>query len=104
MRQQDPLELFVVMLSSINSMINPFLYALLGDKFRVYMKKALCCGRGADKGRRYQSGTTTNSRDSTRLTLRTFVWKKIVREQRQLVGRPRRQNSAPRQDETRGQY
>ncbi|XP_078661985.1 somatostatin receptor type 2-like [Branchiostoma floridae x Branchiostoma belcheri] len=70
--EQDPLELFVSMLSSINSMINPFLYALLGDKFRVYMKKALCCGRGADKGRgsRYQSGTTT-----TRLTQRTCVSK-----------------------------
>ncbi|KAI8495081.1 hypothetical protein Bbelb_270670 [Branchiostoma belcheri] len=64
--QQDPLELFVVMLSSINSMINPFLYALLGDKFRVYMKKALCCGRGADKGRRYQSGTTTNTSHNRR--------------------------------------
>ncbi|CAH1242101.1 SSTR2 [Branchiostoma lanceolatum] len=40
----DPLELFVAMLSSTNSMINPFLYALLGDKFRIYMKKVLCCG------------------------------------------------------------
>ncbi|XP_078581965.1 somatostatin receptor type 5-like [Branchiostoma floridae x Branchiostoma japonicum] len=51
----DPLEMFVAMLSSTNSMINPFLYALLGDKFRIYMKKALCCGRGVDK-RRYQQG------------------------------------------------
>ncbi|XP_078581370.1 somatostatin receptor type 5-like [Branchiostoma floridae x Branchiostoma japonicum] len=42
----DPLELFVAMLSSTNPMINPFLYALLGDKFRIYMKKVLCCGRG----------------------------------------------------------
>ncbi|CAH1242102.1 SSTR2 [Branchiostoma lanceolatum] len=69
----DPLQMFVGMLSSTNSMINPFLYALLGDKFRIYMKKALCCGRGVDK-RRYQLGSTLHSNDATRLTQRTLVW------------------------------
>ncbi|CAH1242100.1 SSTR2 [Branchiostoma lanceolatum] len=68
----DPLELFVAMLSSTNSMINPFLYALLGDKFRIYMKKVLCCGRAVDK-RRYQR-STFRSGNATRLTRRTLVW------------------------------
>jgi hypothetical protein len=62
-----PIVTILMLLSSLNSTVNPWIYLLFNQNLMNALRSFCCCGRGRNQNQRTLRGSHLNSTNETRL-------------------------------------